>query len=89
MLIETERHGQHVVLTLNRPDKLNALSYALIDELMDRLHALECDDSVRCLVLTGQGDRAFSAGADIAGLRMMWPHRPRRLAATSSRAGRP
>lgn len=67
MLIETERHGQHVVLTLNRPDKLNALSYALIDELMDRLHALERDDSVRCLVLTGQGDRAFSAGADIAG----------------------
>lgn len=67
MLIETARHGQHVVLTLNRPDKLNALSYALIDELMDRLNALERDDSVRCLVLTGQGDRAFSAGADIAG----------------------
>jgi enoyl-CoA hydratase/carnithine racemase len=39
MLIETERHGAHVVLTLNRPDKLNALSYALIDELMDRLNA--------------------------------------------------
>ena len=67
MLIETERRGQHVVLTLNRPEKLNALSYALIDELMDRLDALERDDSVRCLVLTGQGNRAFSAGADIAG----------------------
>jgi enoyl-CoA hydratase/carnithine racemase len=67
MLIETGRHGHHVVLTLNRPDKLNALSYELIDELMDRLNALERDDSVRCLVLTGQGDKAFSAGADIAG----------------------
>ncbi|MDI1341112.1 crotonase/enoyl-CoA hydratase family protein [Polaromonas sp.] len=67
MLIETGRHGQQVVLTLNRPDKLNALSYELIDELMDRLNALERDDSVRCLVLTGQGDKAFSAGADIAG----------------------
>lgn len=67
MLIETERRGQHVVLTLNRPEKLNALSYVLIDELMDRLDALERDDSVRCLVLTGQGNRAFSAGADIAG----------------------
>ena len=67
MLIETERHGSHVVLTLNRPEKLNALSYALIDELMDRLNALERDDSVRCLVLTGQGNTAFSAGADIAG----------------------
>ncbi|MDI1236005.1 MAG: crotonase/enoyl-CoA hydratase family protein [Polaromonas sp.] len=67
MLIETGRHGQQVVLTLNRPDKLNALNYELIDELMDRLNALERDDSVRCLVLTGQGDKAFSAGADIAG----------------------
>ena len=67
MLIETERYGSHVVVTLNRPEKLNALSYALIDELMDRLDALERDDSVRCLILTGQGDKAFSAGADIAG----------------------
>lgn len=67
MLIETQRHGQHVVLTLNRPDKLNALSYELIDELMNRLNTLERDDSIRCLVLTGQGNKAFSAGADIAG----------------------
>lgn len=67
MLIETGRHRQQVVLTLNRPDKLNALSYELIDELMDRLNALERDDSVRCLVLTGQGQKAFSAGADVAG----------------------
>lgn len=67
MLIETERHGSHVVVTLNRPEKLNALSYALIDELMDRLNALQRNDGMRCLVLTGQGDKAFSTGADIAG----------------------
>lgn len=67
MLLETGRRGQHVVLTLNRPEKLNALSYELIDELMDRLDALERDDTVRCLVLTGRGNKAFSAGADIAG----------------------
>ncbi|MDP3796775.1 MAG: enoyl-CoA hydratase-related protein [Polaromonas sp.] len=67
MLLETGRRGQHVVLTLNRPEKLNALSYELIDDLMDRLDALERDDTVRCLVLTGRGNRAFSAGADIAG----------------------
>lgn len=48
MLLETERHTSHVVLTQNRPEKLNALSYTLIDELMDRLNALERDDSVRC-----------------------------------------
>jgi hypothetical protein len=56
MLIETERHGRHVGAHLNRPEKLNALSYELIDELMDRLNALERDDSVRCLVLTGRGE---------------------------------
>ncbi len=52
-------------LTLNRPEKLNALSYALIDALAARLDALERDDRVGAVVLTGAG-RAFSAGADIA-----------------------
>lgn len=61
------KEGQHAILTLNRPDKLNALSYALIDELMARLDAIEADAAVRCVVLTGAGQRAFSAGADIAG----------------------
>jgi len=61
MLLETERRGQHVVLTLNRPEKLNALSYELIDALMDRLDALERDDTVRCLVLTGRGRHGLAA----------------------------
>ncbi len=66
-LIEAERLGQHALLVLNRPEKLNALSYALIDALMQRLDELEADDTVRCIILTGKGSRAFSAGADIAG----------------------
>lgn len=53
------------VLTLNRPAKLNALDYALIDTLAAALDAIEYDDTVRAVVLTGAGDRAFSAGADI------------------------
>lgn len=53
-------------LTLNRPDKLNALSYALIDRLMQHLDAIETDPTVGAVILTGAGDRAFSAGADIA-----------------------
>ncbi|MCG8594224.1 MAG: crotonase/enoyl-CoA hydratase family protein [Kiloniellales bacterium] len=52
-------------LTLNRPEKLNAVSYALADGLLERLDALEADDGVRAVILTGAGDRAFSAGADI------------------------
>jgi enoyl-CoA hydratase len=53
------------LITLNRPDKLNALNYELIDRLMALLDQIEVDASVRVVVLTGAGDRAFSAGADI------------------------
>lgn len=53
------------LITLNRPDRLNALSYALINRLMAVLDAIETDASVRAVILTGAGERAFSAGADI------------------------
>jgi enoyl-CoA hydratase/carnithine racemase len=53
------------VITLNRPEKLNALSFGLMRELDDALAHLERDDAVKAVVLTGAGDRAFSAGADI------------------------
>jgi enoyl-CoA hydratase len=52
-------------LTLNRPETLNALSYRLIDRLLVLLDAFETDPSVRAVILTGAGERAFSAGADI------------------------
>src|SRR5919201_5896833 len=54
------------LLTLNRPGKLNALDYALVDALSAALEAAEADGRVRVVILTGVGDRAFSAGADIA-----------------------
>jgi enoyl-CoA hydratase/carnithine racemase len=54
-------------LTLNRPEKLNALNYPTIDALQRHLDAIERDDSIRIIILTGSGDKAFSAGADIAG----------------------
>lgn len=53
------------VLTLNRPEKLNAINYELADTLMARLDALEVDETVRAVILTGAGERAFSAGGDI------------------------
>jgi enoyl-CoA hydratase len=52
------------VLTLNRPEALNALSGAVMRALEDALGALEADDAVRCVVLQGAG-RAFAAGADV------------------------
>ena len=53
------------LVTLNRPDKLNALNYELIVRLMSELDAIETDAAVRAVILTGAGERAFSAGADI------------------------
>ena len=53
-------------LTLNRPAKLNAINYAMADALMAALDRLETDADVGAVIVTGAGDRAFSAGADIA-----------------------
>ncbi|MBT6272627.1 MAG: hypothetical protein HOI95_00655 [Chromatiales bacterium] len=55
-------------VTLNRPEKLNALSQELMYEFNDALHILEADDSVRVIIVKGEG-RAFSAGYDLAAPR--------------------
>ena len=64
-LVLTEARNGIAILTLNRPEKLNALNYALIDRLLALLDAVETDDAVRAVILTGAGERAFSAGGDI------------------------
>jgi enoyl-CoA hydratase len=60
-----EDRGAVAILTLNRPEKLNALSNDLLAAIMDALDSIELDTSVRVIVITGAG-RAFSSGADIA-----------------------
>ena len=60
-----ESSDKIALLTLNRPEKLNALSYGLIDELMALLDTIEADPGIHAVILTGAGERAFSAGADI------------------------
>jgi enoyl-CoA hydratase/carnithine racemase len=69
-VLRIERDGHVAILTLNRPDKLNALSPALMQALNQALDAINSDDDVRCVVLTGSGDRAFSVGFDLDGLEM-------------------
>ncbi|UVK44708.1 crotonase/enoyl-CoA hydratase family protein [Mesorhizobium sp. AR07] len=64
-LVLSETRDGVTVLTLNRPEKLNALNYALIDRLLAALDDIEVDDGVRAVILTGAGERAFSAGGDI------------------------
>jgi enoyl-CoA hydratase len=63
--IDLERRGPVAVLTLNRPEALNALSPELLDELEERLDGIERSAETRVVVVTGAGERAFSAGADI------------------------
>jgi enoyl-CoA hydratase/carnithine racemase len=63
--ILSERIDQVAVITLNRPEKLNAMSYELASDLDSALRDIESDDQVRCVVLTGAGPRAFSSGGDI------------------------
>ena len=68
-----ERQGGVAVLTINRPDKLNALNQQVRDETMAHLEALRGDDAVRCIVITGAGEKAFAAGADIGEFRGRTP----------------
>ena len=59
-------HDEQVgIVTLNRPKELNALSTAVVAEVASALSALDADESIRCMVITGAGDKAFAAGADI------------------------
>jgi enoyl-CoA hydratase len=64
-LIDVTRDGTVAVVTIDREEALNALDVATLTELCDRLRELAGSDSVRAVVLTGAGEKAFAAGADI------------------------
>jgi enoyl-CoA hydratase/carnithine racemase len=63
--ILAEHLDQIAIITLNRPEKLNAMSYELACELDEELSKIENDDNLRVVIITGAGPRAFSAGGDI------------------------
>lgn len=79
-----EREDAVALITLNRPKQLNALNQALNTELSDVLDALAADDQVRAVIITGSGDRAFAAGADISELAQLESATQGRLLATRS-----
>jgi len=60
-----ERHGRVARVTVNRPDKLNALNVATRSDIMAAFEDLARDDEVRVIIVTGAGEKAFVAGADI------------------------
>jgi enoyl-CoA hydratase len=63
--ILVEREGRVAILTINRPDKLNALNQQVRDEMLEILAGIETDDAVGVVVITGAGEKSFIAGADI------------------------
>jgi enoyl-CoA hydratase len=66
-----EQDGPVGILTVNRPKSLNALNPATVSEIGACVEAVRQDASIRCLIITGAGDRAFVAGADIAAMVTM------------------
>src|SRR5829696_6902143 len=64
MFIETRVEGAIATITLNRPEKLNAFTGTMREDLLAALRACESDDAVRVVVITGAG-RAFCAGGDV------------------------
>jgi len=72
VLLASDR-GAVRVLTVNRPDKLNALNAATLDALHEAFRAADADPAVRVVVLTGAGPKAFVAGADIAEMNTLTP----------------
>ncbi|MCB1382831.1 MAG: crotonase/enoyl-CoA hydratase family protein [Notoacmeibacter sp.] len=60
-----EKRGRIALLTLNRPEKLNAIDYATSDRIVALLDAIENDRGIGAVIMTGAGERAFSAGGDI------------------------
>jgi enoyl-CoA hydratase/carnithine racemase len=61
-------HEHVATITINRPDRRNALSWTVMSELREAVAAAKADPDVRVVVITGAGDRAFSAGADLSGM---------------------
>ncbi|QXJ31322.1 enoyl-CoA hydratase/isomerase family protein [Saccharolobus shibatae] len=62
--IQIEVRENIAIIKLNRPDKLNAINFQMVDELVDALNKLDSDDKIKVVIITGNG-KAFSAGADV------------------------
>lgn len=64
-VVQVEHRGSVAIVTLNRPDSMNAVNQALRMGLISALRAVNADDNTRAIVITGAGGRAFSAGQDL------------------------
>lgn len=64
--LSCEQIEEHIVLfKINRPDALNAMRFAFLEDALDLLETLNDEKGIRCVILTGEGDKSFSAGGDL------------------------
>lgn len=67
--VQTVMNGSVLTVTLNRPQSRNALTFEMYDRLAEICHGMAGDDSVRAMIVTGAGEKAFAAGTDISQFR--------------------
>ncbi|MFC9355095.1 enoyl-CoA hydratase/isomerase family protein [Rhodococcus sp. NPDC057014] len=87
-VLDIERAGAVTTLTINRPEAFNALNTDVIAALVNAVTDAATDPAVRAVVLTGTGEKAFSAGADLKELAGMGPDRAREVMSSGQRAFR-
>jgi enoyl-CoA hydratase len=75
--IHTDDHVAH--LKLNRPNKLNAINSVMLQELSKAIDNVEKNKEIKCLIISGEGKKAFSAGADLKELQKLTPKKARKL----------
>ena len=73
--ILSERRGAVGIVTMNRPQAMNAVTAPMCDRLIDACNAFNDDPDVRCIIVTGAGDRAFSSGLDLKENKLSDPRR--------------
>ena len=87
ILLEADEHGV-ALIAVNRPDRLNALSGAVVEELQDAFERVARDRAIRAAIITGTGPKAFVAGADINELALLSAAEAREFALRGQRAFR-
>ncbi|PVX23965.1 MAG: crotonase [Candidatus Bathyarchaeum sp.] len=71
--LKLKKKQQTTWIILNRPNKLNAINASMLQELSETIDTLEQDPNVNCVVITGEGQKAFSSGADLTELQKLTP----------------
>jgi len=73
-VLDTRNENGILIITLNRPEKLNALNQAVLRELDETIEYIYTSDEVKAVIITGSGEKAFAAGADISEFSALQPH---------------